>query len=217
MRPWATIGGKMRLRATADGKIGSFGTTANDENCCFGLRLMARSAVWFPLGQKSWRSRGVWYLLVARSQIWYPGLGETGGLVAATAPSKFSDQAFLRRAGTKPPKMAEFGEPNCRSRQTRSRKVSRRYQTAAFCRTPPQEPCSQVLRPLHEPSSQAIPCTNVTRRLPPYPNATRRLPPPARTQLAGHPLRERDSRAAAYRGSSLFSKRWREARMRTTV
>lgn len=82
----------------------------------------ARSAIWYPAKTNSWQNGAVWYLFAAGSEVWYPPSGESRGLVPAKAARAFRDQAFLRAAGTKSPRLAETGVPNLEFCQNRSRR-----------------------------------------------------------------------------------------------
>ena len=68
--------------------------------------------------RKFWRNRVIWYLFAARSEVWYPPLGESRGLVPAKAARALRDQAFLQAPGTKSPKLTEIGIPNLDFRQS---------------------------------------------------------------------------------------------------
>lgn len=81
--------------------------------------------VWYPGGPFSRRDRAVWYLFVARPQVWYPPSGESRGLVPAKAFRANRDQAFLRASGTKSPKLTEIGVPNLEFRQNSGWKPNR--------------------------------------------------------------------------------------------
>lgn len=92
--------------------------------------LVPRRAVW---GQ----DHAVWYLFVARSQVWYPPSGESRGLVPAKAARANRDQAFLRGWGTKSPKLAEIGVPNLEICQNSGFETYAGYQTPDFGRRVP--------------------------------------------------------------------------------
>lgn len=93
---------------------------------------LARSEVWYREQEKCWQNRAVWYLFVAKSQVWYPPLGKSRGLVPAKASRANRDQAFLQVSGTKSPKLAEIGVPNLEFRQNSGWKPNVGYQTANY-------------------------------------------------------------------------------------
>ena len=74
----------------------------------------------------------IWYLFAARSEVWYPPLGESRGLVPAKAARALRDQAFLQAPGTKSPKLAEIREPNLDFCQRQPQKSLLGYQTADY-------------------------------------------------------------------------------------
>lgn len=141
-------------RAIAVGKTGWFGTSPSQRSGemgdlvpgegkrrCRTARIrglvsrrsarLARSEVWYRATAKFWQNGAVWYLFAAGSEVWYPPLGESRGLVPAKAVRAFRDQAFLRASGTKSPKLAEIGVPNLEIRQNQS------WIRAAGCQTGP--------------------------------------------------------------------------------
>ena len=101
------------------------------------VAALAKSEVWCREKEKRWRNRAVWYLFVARPEVWYPPLGESRGLVPAEAARASLDQAFLRASGTKSPKLAETGVPNLGFCQKQAQESRRRYQTSIFAKMRP--------------------------------------------------------------------------------
>lgn len=90
--------------------------------------------VWYPGGLFSRQDRAVWYLFVARSQVWYPPSGESRGLEPAKAARANRDQAILRGRGTKSPKLTEIGVPNLEICHNSGPEPNRGYQTPDFGR-----------------------------------------------------------------------------------
>lgn len=84
--------------------------------------------VWYPGEPFSRQDHAVWFLFVARSQVWYPSSGKSRGLVPAKAARANRDQAFLRGRGTKSPKLAEIGVPNLEIRHNSKPKTNSGYQ-----------------------------------------------------------------------------------------
>lgn len=85
---------------------------------------LARSEVWYRDVRKFWRNRAIWYLLVAKSQVWYPPSGGSRSLVPKKAAQPNCDQAFLRASGTKSPKLAEIRDQTSISASANRKRAS---------------------------------------------------------------------------------------------
>ena len=122
------------------------------------VAALAKSEVWYLEQEKCWRNRAVWYLFVARSEVWYPASGESRGLVPARAGRANRDQAFLRAPGTKSPKLAETGVPNLGFCQKQAQESRRRYQTSIFAKMRPS--ANYAVR-----STKSLPANEPVRRV----------------------------------------------------